>query len=245
MTPKKLQFFKEFFISLYQKESNSTPLARNINYSPTEEICPQKHLEETKIEFILKNLLTNKASGFDGIGKIILKNLSETLSKLLNLLFRTFIKKRFFPTYWKKSQVAPIFKENKKASVERYRPISLLCSASKVFEKIVFDNIYPKVQPFLENAQYGFRRTRSAVLQMVQLLSKVYDFYDEKNVQTLSVLYLDFSKAFDKVPHSILIAKLRNIGLGIQIQDIIQVYLTDRMKFVKINKKFINSERSN
>ena len=83
-----------------------------------------------------------------------------------------------------------------------------------------------KIQPFTEKAQYGFRRKKSAVIQMVQILSKVYAFYDDKNVQTLSVLYLDFSKAFDKVPHSILIAKLRNIGLGIQKQDIIQDYLT-------------------
>ena len=71
---------------------------------------------------------------------------------------------------------------------------------------------------------------------MVQLLSKVYELYDDKNVQTLSLLFLDFFKAFDKVPHSILIAKLRNIGLGIQIHDKIQDYLTDRMQFVKINK---------
>ena len=71
---------------------------------------------------------------------------------------------------------------------------------------------------------------------MVQFSSKVYELYDDKNVQTLSVLYLDFSKAFDKVPHSILIAKLRNISLGIQIQYIIQDYLTDILQYVKINK---------
>ena len=71
-TPK-ATFSKEFFISVYQKESNLTPLARNTNCSPTEEICPQKHLEETKIELILKNLLTNKASGLDSVGKNILK----------------------------------------------------------------------------------------------------------------------------------------------------------------------------
>ena len=226
----KATFFNEFFISVYQKESNPNPLTRNTN-------CQKKSdIGETKIEFILKIFLTNKASGFDGIGNIILKNLSDTLSKMLYLLFRTFINQRLFSTYWKTSQVAPIFKEKNKASVECYRPISLLCSASKVFEKIIFDNIYPKVQPFLENAQYSFRQKRSAVLQMVQFLSKVYDLYDDKNVQTLSVLYLEFSKAFDKVPHSILIAKLRSIGLGIQIQDIKQDYLTDRMHFVKINK---------
>ena len=75
----KATFFNEFFISVYQKESNLNPLARNTNCSPSEEICTQIHIEETKIEFILKNLLTNKASSFDGIGNIILKNLSETL----------------------------------------------------------------------------------------------------------------------------------------------------------------------
>ena len=72
---------------------------------------------------------------------------------------------------------------------------------------------------------------------MIQFLSKVYELYDDKNVQTLSVLFLNFSKAFDKVPHSILIAKLRNIGLGTEIQDIIQNYPTNRMQFVKIDKK--------
>ena len=146
-------FFNEFFISVYQKESILTLS----HCSPTEEICTQIRIEETKIEFILKNLLTNKASGFDGIGSIILKNLSETLSKSLYLLFRTFINKQLFPIYWKTSQVVPIFKEKNKASVECYRSNSLLGSASKVFEKIIFDNIYPKVQSYLENAQYGFR----------------------------------------------------------------------------------------
>ena len=141
----KATFFNDFFTSVYQKESNPNPLARNTNCSLTEEICSQIHIEETKIEFILKNLLSNKASGFDGIGNIILKNLCETLSKLLYLLFRTFINKPILPTYSKTRQVAPIFKEKNKASVECYRPISLLCSISKVFEKIIFDNIYPKV----------------------------------------------------------------------------------------------------
>ena len=192
----KATFFNEFFISVYQKESNPNPLARNTNCSPTEEICTQIHIEETKIDFILKNLITNKASSFDGIGKIILKKFSATLSKSLYLLCHTFIKKQLFPTYWKTSQVSPIFKEKNKASVECYRPISLLCSASKVFEKIIFDNIYPNVQPFLQNAQYGFRQKRSAVLHIVQFLSKVYELYGDKNVQTLSVLYLDFSKTF-------------------------------------------------
>ena len=214
---RKATFFNEFFISVYPKESNPNPLARKTNCSPPGESCTQIHFEETKIEFIPKNLLTNKASDFDGIGNIILKILSETLSKSLYLLFRTFLNQRLFATYWTTSQVTPIFKEKNKASVECNRPISLLCSASEVFEKIISDNIYPKVQPFLKNAQYGFRQKRSAVLQMVQFLSKVYELYDDKKVQTLSVLYLDFSKAFDKVPHSNLITKLRNKGQGIQI----------------------------
>ena len=80
MTPQKSIFFNEFFISVYQKESDPNPLARNTNSSPSEEICTQIHIGETKIEFVLTNLITNKASGFDGIGNIIRKNLSEIRS---------------------------------------------------------------------------------------------------------------------------------------------------------------------
>ena len=77
---------------------------------------------------------------------------------------------------------------------------------------------------------------------MVQFFSNVYEFYDKKNVQTLSVLYLDFSSAFDKVLHSLLSAKLRNISLGIQIQDIIQGYLAYRRHFAD-RRHFLTDRR--
>ena len=232
----KATFFNEFSISVYQKESNPNPLARNTNCSPTEEICTQIHIEETKIEFTLKNLLTNKSSGFDGIGNIILKKIFLKLGQNCSIFScaHSVTSGSSRPT-GKQVKRPQFLKKRTRRQLSATAQLAFYAPLRRSSKKISLI-IYTQIQPFLENAQNGFRQKRSAVLQMVQFLSKVYELYDDKNVQTLSVLYLDFSKAFDKVPHSILIAKLRNIGLGIQIQDIIQDYLTDRMQFVKVNK---------
>ena len=107
-------------------------------------------------------LQTNKACGPDNIGNTILKNL-PSLSKSLLLVFQAALNKGYFPTYWKVSEVIPIYKDENRAQIENYRPISLLCNVSKVFEKLIFNEIYEIVNPVLDNSQHGFRRHRSVV----------------------------------------------------------------------------------
>ena len=90
-------------------------------------------INETKIREVLSKLQTNKACGPDRIGNTVLKNL-PALSKSLMLIFKTALNKGYFPSYWKISEVIPIFKDGNRAIIE-CRPISLLCNVSKALEK--------------------------------------------------------------------------------------------------------------
>ena len=167
---------------------------------------------ESKIKKILSKLQTNKACGPDRIGNTVLKNL-PALSKSFFLIFKTALNKGFFPSYRKISEVVPIFKDENRALVEQYRPISLLCSVSKVLEKLIFDELYEIVKTKLEESQHGFRMHRSVITQMLLFLDLLYIEFDEKDNE-IFVLYLYFKKAFDTVPHDLLINKVENLGVG-------------------------------
>ena len=84
---------------------------------------------------------------------------------------------------------------------------------SKVLEKLIFDTVYQHVEDMLTDCQYGFRKKRSTVLQRIVFFKEVYELYDSQSIENLSILYLDFSKAFDKVPHNRLLQKLHDIGI--------------------------------
>ena len=98
-------------------------------------------ITEKKIETVIESLLLNKSIEPANIGNIVLKNCCKSLPKSLLLLYKTVMNKSAYPSYWKISKVLPVFKEGNKADVSCYRPISLLCCISKVFEKILFDQL--------------------------------------------------------------------------------------------------------
>ena len=151
--------------------------------------------------------------------------------------------KQWFPTYWKIRQVTPIFKESSKADVTCYRPISILCCSSKVFEKLIFDKIYYFFERKLHPSQYGFRKQPSATLQLITFLDQIFEYNDLEETRELSVLYLDFAKAFDTVSHVALLEKLKFLGIGGSIWGLINSYLSNRKRFVQINgqKSFLQN----
>ena len=118
--------------------------------------------------------------------------------------------------------------------IEQYRPISLLCNVSKVLEKLIFNEIYEIVKPHLDNSQHGFRRHRSVVTQLLLFLDLLYKELDKES--ELYVLYLDFKKAFDSVPHDRLLEKVEELQIGGNFLKIIASYLTERKQYVKVNE---------
>ena len=123
--------------------------------------------------------------------------------------------------------------------IEQYRPISLLCDVSQVLEKLIFNEIHEIVKPHLVNSQHGFRRHRSVVTQLLLFLDLLYKELDDKESE-LYVLYLDFQKTFDTVPHGRLLEKVEELQIGENFLKIIASYLAERKQYVKVNE--CNSE---
>ena len=131
----KAELFNSFFQKVYINKVDYKPavLRRKLN---------SLHITEKLITDISSKLQLNKSNGPDNFGNIIFKFRSATLSKSLVLLFQTMPNKGKFPSIWKIGQITPIYNEGSKAEVNCYRPISLLCCVSKIFEEVIFEEIH-------------------------------------------------------------------------------------------------------
>ena len=147
--------------------------------------------------------------GIDGIGPRVLKFCAFPLSQPLCHLYCLSLKHHDLPEEWRCYLVTPIFKSGDKSSVKNYRPISLLCSVSKVLERLVYNKINGTIRDRLTNGQYGFIEGRSSFHQLIIFLNKISNALD--NIGQVDALYLHFRKAFDSVPHNKLLCKLWKI----------------------------------
>ena len=123
--------------------------------------------------------------------------------------------------------ISPIHKSGDRELVSNYRPISLLSSTSKVLECLIFSKCYTFLERFLTPAQFGSRKGHSTVQQLLLF----YDHVMESSTQC-DIIFLDFAKAFDSVPHQELLLKLRNLGITGKIWLWLQEYLTGRVQCV-------------
>ena len=160
----------------------------------------------------LSHLGSKKSMGIDHIPSIVLKSCATVLCEPVYHLFTLCLSQSYIPPEWKIHCVTPIFKSGDKVSVKNYRPVSLLCIISKVFERIVFDKIYDHIASFIIcSEQYGFMRKRSTIQQLLIHLHSLIDSVSSGHQS--DVVYLDIKKAFDSVSHSILLTKLWSAGL--------------------------------
>ena len=201
--------------------------------SPTIESLQSINISEADVYNALTSLDPNKALGIDGIGPKILKNCSESLFQLLCHLFNLSLASSVIPNEWKTHQIIPIFKSGNRSLISNYRPISLLCNVSKVLEHIIFNKIINHVTALISPCQFGFLRGRSTTQQLILSLNDIHNAVS-KGYQT-DVIYLDFKKAFDSVPHTNLLIKLWSFGITGSLWEWFKSYLTNRHQCVCIN----------
>ena len=148
-------------------------------------------------------------------------------------LFSFSLRNQCIPSIWKVHNISPVFKSGDKHSVTNYRPISLLCSISKVLERLIYDKIIDFVLPKLSVAQFGFLQDHSCLQQLLLLLDNIHKAFNGKS--QLDAMYLDISKAFDSVPHMELLYKLHLFGITGHLWGWFQQYLLNRYHCIDIN----------
>ena len=195
-------------------------------------------IHEAGVRKLLHNLKVHKAAGPDKIPAKFLKETATELSPALTLLFQASISQSQIPEDWKWAFVAPIYKKGDRAKASNYRPVSLTCISCKVLEHIVHSSVMRHFDRIgiLTDSQHGFRKRRSCETALILTAHDLAKGLEEKS--QIDVILLDFSKAFDKVPHERMIRKLDYYGVRGTTQRWIASFLHYRQQKVVLDGEF-------
>ena len=185
----------------------------------------------------LSDIDLNIGAGPDGIPAQFLKNCAFSLSRPIWLIFNNSLNSGIFPNTWKSTFVTPIFKgSGLNTNIENYRPISGISLLPKVFEALVKNFLDYKFKGVIIPNQHGFIKGKSITTNLIVYAE--YIFNSLENGESVDAIYTDFSKAFDKLDHSILIKKLSMYGVNGSLLEWINSYLKERQQIVKINNNY-------
>jgi len=236
----KAQIFSEYFSKLYTVEPVNT-------FTELSSIMPPNSMQqivfsESVVSSKLCSLKVNKSPGPDKMHPRILHEIRRELVCPLTCLFNKSMISGTLPEEWKSSLVSVLYKKGKKDCIENYRPISLTCICCKIMESVIRDYLmeYFMINKLFSDKQYGFIKGRSTVLQLLKVADDWVRALDDG--AQIDIIYTDFEKAFDKVPHHRLISKLYAYGLNNYLIMWIKAFLISRTQCVKINGKVSDSK---
>ena len=190
-------------------------------------------ISDSEVYEALAALDPSKSSGIDGIGTNILKLGAQALYVPLYHLFNLSLTHCSIPSEWKIHQITPILKAGERANIKNYRPISLLCCTSEVLERLIFDKVIGFVSKQISATRFGFMHHLSSPQQLLIFVREIINSFENK--RNYDVIYIDFKKAFDSVPHRELLHKLRSVGVWGSLWKWIENYLASRLQCVAIN----------
>ena len=184
----------------------------------------------------IDNLVLTKAFPIDSVPPMILKNHIKTISPKIEMDFNKAIANGIFPQNMKLADVTPLFKKEDKHLKSNYRPVSILSSISKVFERLM----HTQINKYMENKLFifpcGYRKGIGAQNCLLYLVNKWKLSLDRSD--KCGILFTDLSKAFDCLSHDLLIAKLDSYGFDYSSLKLILNYLSNRFQRVRVNSDF-------
>ena len=218
--------------------TNSSLSDSNVSDPPTQPLSnpmPSLIISTRKVRRVLRSLKTNKASGPDSIPARFLKEFADELAPVLCRLFRLILKSSNYPSTWKHTLVQPVPKKGDRSNPSNYRPIALTSAIAKVFESLLNSHFTKHLEfnSLLSDHQYGFRKARSTG----DLLSYLTHTWSSalRNFGESYVVALDISKAFDRVWHKALLAKLPAYGFTPSSCSLISSFLSNRFISVVVD----------
>ena len=230
--------FNKYFTSVGSKQSEKIVVPGNKSFTdylrtPTLYAFHFKAIDDQEIVRIIDSLKSKSSYGHDRISNKLLKYVKYEIAKPLKLLVNQSVECGIFPSNLKDARVIPIYKKDNEQNFSNYRPISLLPSISKIYERILYNQIY---QHFTNHelfypSQYGFRKLHSTEYAALELVNRL--TIDMDNSRVPINIYLDLSKAFDTIDHTILLHKLSYYGFKNKAHDLMTSYLTNRSQYVE------------
>ena len=220
----KMKFEENNFTSL---KTNLDSLLQNIEFD-IEFITP------FAVRKIIDKFDVNKATGLDRIGPSILKYCGDAITPSIAAIINNSISTGVFPEKLKNARVIPIFKGGYKEDTENYRPISILPTISKIFERHIADQIHTYFHQtnIIHETQSGFRKHHSTHTALTRLIDAWINDIDSGKI--VGTVFLDLRKAFDLVDHKILIHKLKLYHFSNRSVNLFKSYLANRHQSVII-----------
>ncbi|MCG8047037.1 MAG: reverse transcriptase domain-containing protein [Candidatus Thiodiazotropha endolucinida] len=223
----------DYFTTVFEKEPEG-PLP-DFPFRGYHQLLTTTEITETKIEKILNSLNPSKSPGPDKFHPKYLKETKQNQLTPLKKIFEKSLIEGKLPEAWKQAHVSAIFKKGEKHKPENYRPISLTSVPGKTMEKIIRDALVNHMteKKLFSTAQHGFIKGKSCTTQLLEFLEDTSQAIDQGD--SVDVVYLDFKKAFDKVPHQRLLKKLQGYGISGHIHEWVKDFLSDRKQRVVVN----------
>ncbi len=229
----------DYFCSVFTVENlDNVPQPKQI-YQGSEQDCLSNLLVRTEdVKQKLDKLKTDKSPGVDEIHPLLLRELREEIAQPLSEIFQASLETGKVPDDWRSANITSLFKKGRRSDSQNYRPISLTSIVCKMLESLIKDEIVRHLDKFklIKDSQHGFTKGRSCLTNLLEFFEEVTRILDEG--QPVDVIYLDFAKAFDKVPHVRLAKKLQSHGIQGQVLKWIEGWLKDRKQRVSLNGRF-------
>ena len=222
-------------IFLQSVSSHLKPLDKNVIPDKCD-IPDQFHISKEDVESLLMKIDISKAPGPDGIPNWILRDLASLISGPLCAIFNSSIRDGSVPEIWKSANITPIPKIKQPRDITSdIRPISLTPILSKCLEKYIAHWILESIEDKIDPNQFGGIRGLSTTHALVDMVHRWHDgIHCNKSIR---ILFLDYSKAFDLVDHTLLIEKFKNLGVPNILLRWLCNYLCDRKQRVRIGKE--------
>lgn len=235
----KANILNEHFSTIGEKLANELPNTNstqsNVHVSTVTPCVMNINLSQEVIVSSMAKLRADKASGPDRVAPKLLKFAGDSIIPSLLSVFQISATCNSVPTTWKAANISALYKSDDETVKQNYRPISLLSVPGKLMESMVASTITTHVteQGLGNPHQWAYKKGHSTELLLVKITDDWRQAIDKKHV--VGVVFVDFRKAFDAIPHSILLRKLQSLGVAGDLWCWIRDYLSGRTQVTTIN----------